>query len=79
VQAAYVDFTRPACDAFVRHGVGRVVGISAQGKFFMTIDHDLKAPTIATRDITATATRLLLDSPRPAQSGASQSTDLESP
>ncbi|MFG2720159.1 NAD(P)H-binding protein [Streptomyces sp. NPDC048416] len=30
--AAYVDFTRPACEAFVRHGVQRVVGISALGR-----------------------------------------------
>jgi uncharacterized protein YbjT (DUF2867 family) len=32
VEAAYVDFTRPACDAFKRHEVGRVVGISALGR-----------------------------------------------
>jgi uncharacterized protein YbjT (DUF2867 family) len=32
VDAAYVDFTRPACDAFVRQGVKRVVGISALGR-----------------------------------------------
>jgi uncharacterized protein YbjT (DUF2867 family) len=32
VEAAYVDFTRPACDAFKRHGVRRVVGISALGR-----------------------------------------------
>ena len=29
VEAAYVDFTRPAGEAFLRHGVERVVGISA--------------------------------------------------
>lgn len=112
-QAAYVDFTRPATEAFARHGVRRVVAITAlgrgtplaehaglvtsslamcdliagsgvafravacpsfmhnllnhvraikeQGKFFMMIDPDLKAPTVATRDIAATAARLLLD------------------
>ncbi|GAA1883746.1 NAD(P)H-binding protein [Streptantibioticus ferralitis] len=112
-EAAYVDFTRPACEAFARHGVKRVVGISVlgrgtpmaghaglvtaslamndliaasgvayravscpsfmhnllhqvgaikdQGKFFMMIDPDLKSPTVATRDIAATAARLLLD------------------
>src|SRR4030095_2044411 len=27
VDAAYVDFTRPACAAFKRHGIKRVVGI----------------------------------------------------
>ncbi|MFJ3175835.1 NAD(P)H-binding protein [Streptomyces roseus] len=31
-EAAFVDFTRPACEAFVRHGVRRVVGISALGR-----------------------------------------------
>ena len=30
--AAYLDFTRPACDAFRRHGVKRVVGVSALGR-----------------------------------------------
>ncbi|WP_328314710.1 NAD(P)H-binding protein [Streptomyces sp. NBC_00442] len=113
VHAAYVDFTRPACEAFVRHGVRRVVGISAlgrgtpqaahagpvtaslamddligasgvpyravtcpsfmhnllhqvgalkeQGMFFLMADPDLKSPMVASRDIAATATRLLLD------------------
>lgn len=32
IQAAYVDFTRPAAEAFKRHGVGRVVGVSALGR-----------------------------------------------
>jgi uncharacterized protein YbjT (DUF2867 family) len=32
VQAAYLDFARPACDAFKRHEVQRVVGISALGR-----------------------------------------------
>jgi uncharacterized protein YbjT (DUF2867 family) len=32
VEAAYVDFTRPACDAFKRLEVQRVVGISALGR-----------------------------------------------
>ncbi len=32
VEAAYVDFARPACDAFRRHGVQRVVGVSALGR-----------------------------------------------
>lgn len=30
--AAYVDFTRPACEAISRHGVRRVVSISALGR-----------------------------------------------
>jgi uncharacterized protein YbjT (DUF2867 family) len=113
IEAAYVDFTRPACDAFKRHEVRRVVGISAlgrrtavaghaglvtaslamddliassgvgyraltmpsfmdnllrqvqairnQGMFFTPIAGDRKLPTCATRDIAATAARLLLD------------------
>src|SRR3984893_18005248 len=32
VDAAYVDFTRPACAGFKTHGVKRVVGISALGR-----------------------------------------------
>jgi uncharacterized protein YbjT (DUF2867 family) len=32
VQAAYLDFTRPACDAFKRHEVRQVVGVSALGR-----------------------------------------------
>jgi uncharacterized protein YbjT (DUF2867 family) len=32
VEAAYVDFTRPAGDAFKRHEVKRVVGVSALGR-----------------------------------------------
>ena len=32
VEAAFVGFTRPAADAFRRHGVGRVVGVSALGR-----------------------------------------------
>src|SRR5438105_4279098 len=32
VESAYVDFTRPACDAFKSQGVKRVVGVSALGR-----------------------------------------------
>jgi uncharacterized protein YbjT (DUF2867 family) len=32
VEAAFVDFTRPAAEAFERHSVSRVVGISALGR-----------------------------------------------
>ncbi len=32
VEAGYVDFTRPACEAIKRQGVKRVVGISALGR-----------------------------------------------
>jgi uncharacterized protein YbjT (DUF2867 family) len=39
VHAAYVDFTRPAAEAFRRHGVGRVVGVSALGRGTRWADH----------------------------------------
>jgi uncharacterized protein YbjT (DUF2867 family) len=113
LDAAYPDFSRPASEAFVRQGVGRVVGVSALGRGtpvahragFVTgalamddviaatgvnfralalpgfmdnvlrdldeiVDHgvyrtalnpDDKHPHCATKDIAATATRLLLD------------------
>jgi uncharacterized protein YbjT (DUF2867 family) len=113
VEAAYVGFTRPAAEAFKRHGVKRVIGVSAlgrgtpwaahagfvtgslamddliastgvayraltnpsfmdnilrqaeaienQGMFFSPISGDRKLPSVATRDIAAAASRLLLD------------------
>src|SRR5580692_5708776 len=50
VDAAYVDFTRPACAA-----------IKKQGVFSLPISGDLKQPSACTRDIAATAATLLLD------------------
>jgi uncharacterized protein YbjT (DUF2867 family) len=113
VEAAFAGFTRPAAEAFKRHGVGRVVGVSMlgrgtpwagragfvtgslamddliaasgvayraltnpyfmedtarqaesiknQGMFSSPIAGDRKRPTVATRDIAAAASRLLLD------------------
>ena len=113
VDAAFAGFTRPAAEAFHRHGVGRVVGVSMlgrgtpwaaqagfvtasltmddliaasgvayralanpyfmedtvrqaesiknQGVFSYPIAGDRKLPTVATRDIAAAASRLLLD------------------
>jgi uncharacterized protein YbjT (DUF2867 family) len=113
VEAAYVGFTRPAATAFSKHGVKRVVGVSAlgrgtpwaakagyvvgslamddliastgvgyraltnpsfmdnivrqadaiknQGMFFSPISGERKLPSVATRDIAAAASRLLLD------------------
>ena len=113
VEAAFVGFTRPAAEAFKRHGVGRVVGVSMlgrgtpgasragfvtgslamddliaasvvayraltnpyfmedtvrqaesiknQGVFSYPIAGDRKLPAVATRDIAAAASRLLLD------------------
>ena len=110
-ETRYVEFVRPACEAFKSHGVKRVVSVSAlgrgwpkpaglvsasvamddliastgvgfraltmpsfmdnflrqvdpiknQGMFFSPMSGDRKAPTCATRDIAAVATRLLLD------------------
>jgi uncharacterized protein YbjT (DUF2867 family) len=113
IEAAFTGFTRPAAEAFRKHGVKRVVGVSAlgrgtpwaahagyvtaslamddliagsgaayraltnpsfmdniaaqaaaiknQGMFFSPIDGDRKLPAVATRDIAAAATRLLID------------------
>jgi len=113
VEAAFAGFTRPAAEAFKRHGVGRVVGVSMlgrgtpwagragfvtsslamddliaasavayraltnpyfmedtvrqaesikdQGVFSYPIAGDRKLPAVATRDIAAAASRLLLD------------------
>jgi uncharacterized protein YbjT (DUF2867 family) len=113
VDAAFAGFTRPAAEAFTRHGVGRVVGVSMlgrgtpwagragfvtgslamddliaasgvayralanpyfmedtarqaesiknQGLFSYPIAGDRKLPAVATRDIAAAASRLLLD------------------
>ncbi len=113
VDAAFAGFTRPAAEAFNRHGVGRVVGVSMlgrgtpwagragfvtgslamddliaasgvayraltnpyfmedtlrqaesiknQGLFSYPIAGDRKRPAVATRDIAAAASRLLLD------------------
>src|SRR5690349_2468705 len=121
VDAAFVGFTRPAAEAFTRHRVKRVVGVSAlgrhtpwaahagyvagslamddliarsgvayraltnpsfmdnilrqaasiksQGLFFSPIAGDSKRPSVATRDIAAAASRLLLD---PSWSGVSE-------
>jgi uncharacterized protein YbjT (DUF2867 family) len=113
VDAAFAGFTRPAAEAFKKHGIGRVVGVSMlgrgtpwaaqagfataslamddliaasgvayraltnpyfmedmlrqaesiknQGLFSYPIAGDRKLPAVATRDIAAAASRLLLD------------------
>ena len=54
VEAAYVDFTRPACDAFKRHGVQRVVGISALGRRTVAARHaGLATASLAMDDLIA--------------------------
>ena len=39
VEAAYVDFSRPACDAFRSEGVGHVVGVSSLGRSKLQAKH----------------------------------------
>jgi uncharacterized protein YbjT (DUF2867 family) len=56
VEAAYVDFTRPACDAFKRHGVQRVVGISALGRGTAAARHaGLVTASLAMDDLIASS------------------------
>ena len=56
VEAAYVDFTRPACDAFKRHEVGRVVGISALGRGTAAAGHaGLATASLAMDDLIASS------------------------
>ena len=53
-EAAYVDFTRPSCDAFKRHGVQRVVGISALGRGTVAARHaGLATASLAMDDLIA--------------------------
>jgi uncharacterized protein YbjT (DUF2867 family) len=55
-EAAYVDFTRPACDAFKRHGVQRVVGISALGRGTVPAQHaGLVTASLAMDDLIASS------------------------
>ena len=53
-EAAYVDFTRPACDAFKRREVQRVVGISALGRGTAAAGHaGLVTASLAMDDLIA--------------------------
>jgi uncharacterized protein YbjT (DUF2867 family) len=56
VEAAYVDFTRPACDAFKRHEVRRVVGVSALGRGTAVAGHaGLVTASLAMDDLIASS------------------------
>ncbi|WP_438388924.1 NAD(P)H-binding protein [Actinopolyspora saharensis] len=56
VEAAYLDFTRPACEAFTRHGVQRVVGISALGRGTPQAEHaGLVTASLAMDDMIASS------------------------
>jgi uncharacterized protein YbjT (DUF2867 family) len=52
VEAAYLDFTRPACGALRRHGVKRVVGVSALGRG-VAINAGLVTASLAMDDLIA--------------------------
>jgi uncharacterized protein YbjT (DUF2867 family) len=57
VEAAYVDFTRPACDAIKSVGVRRVVGISALGRGTAVAGNaGLVTASLAMDDLIASAT-----------------------
>jgi uncharacterized protein YbjT (DUF2867 family) len=56
LDAAYVDFTRPACDAFKSQGVNRVVGISALGRGTAMAGHaGLVTASLAMDDLIASS------------------------
>src|SRR5580658_8092752 len=69
VEAAYLGFTRPAAEAFEKHGVQRVVGVSALGRGtpwaaragYVTASLAMDDLIAGTGDIAAAASRLLLD------------------
>lgn len=52
VDAAYVGFTRPACEALTTHGIERVVGVSALGRG-VTDDAGLVTASLAMDDLIA--------------------------
>jgi uncharacterized protein YbjT (DUF2867 family) len=54
VEAAYVDFTRPACQAFKSRDVRRVVGVSALGRGTAVVGHaGLATASLAMDDLIA--------------------------
>ena len=54
VEAAYADFSRPACEAFKRQGVKRVVGVSALGRGTPWVAHaGLVTASLAMDDLIA--------------------------
>lgn len=59
--ASGVAYRAVVCPSFMENLLRHAATIKEQGKFFMTLDPQLKAPTVATRDIAATAAQLLVD------------------
>jgi hypothetical protein len=56
-----VNFRALTMPSFMDNLLRQTAPIKSQGMFFSPISGDLKAPTCATRDIAAVATRLLRD------------------
>lgn len=61
IAASGVAYRAVVNPSFMDNLLNHAAAIAEQAKFFMTIDPDLRAPTVATRDIAATSARLLLD------------------
>jgi uncharacterized protein YbjT (DUF2867 family) len=59
--ASGVPYRAVVCPSFMHNLLNHVGAMRDQGAFFMTIDPELSAPTVAARDIAATAVGLLLD------------------
>jgi uncharacterized protein YbjT (DUF2867 family) len=56
VEARYLEFTRPACEAFKSHGVSRVVAISALGRGSgLEADAGLVTASLAMEDLICAA------------------------
>ncbi|WP_433203356.1 NAD(P)H-binding protein [Nocardia sp. CA-107356] len=54
LEAAFLDFTRPACEAFTSQGVERVVGVSAVGRGSAVVGHaGLVTASLAMDDLIA--------------------------
>ena len=49
------------CPGFMENMLGQVQALRQQGMFFLPADPDFKTPLVATRDIAASGTKLLLD------------------
>ena len=56
-----VDFRALWCPGFMENMLRQVDSLKQQGMFFLPSDPQVKLPHVATRDIAATASRLLLD------------------
>ena len=61
IAASGVAYRAITCPSLMHNLLNHVDAISQHGRFSMTIDPDLRAPTVAATDVAATAARLLLD------------------